>query len=81
MLILSCSKCCRRTEGIFTEPAGGVAVAVLRQMVDEGLVDRSDTTVCYVTGNGLKAVDPLMGVLPRPEVVKADADRILAEVR
>ena len=70
-----------KTEGIFTEPAGGVAVAVLRQMVDEGLIDRSDTTVCYVTGNGLKAVDPLMGVLPRPEVVKADADRILAEVR
>ena len=70
-----------RTEGIFTEPAGGVAVAVLRQMVDEGLVDRSDTIVCYVTGNGLKAIDPLMGVLPRPEVVKADADRILAEVR
>ena len=70
-----------RTEGIFTEPAGGVAVAVLRQMADEGLVDRGDTIVCYVTGNGLKAVDPLMGVLPRPEVVKADADRILAEVR
>ena len=70
-----------KTEGIFTEPAGGVAVAVLRQMADEGLVDRGDTIVCYVTGNGLKAVDPLMGVLPRPEVVKADADRILAEVR
>ena len=40
-----------RTEGIFTEPAGGVSVAVLKKMVDEGKIDKNDCTVCYVTGN------------------------------
>ena len=69
-----------RTEGIFTEPAGGVPVAVLRKMVEDGMVDRNDSVVCYVTGNGLKATEPLMGVLEKPRAVRADAAGIAAAV-
>ena len=43
-----------RTEGIFTEPAGGVSVAVLKKMVEDGKIDRDETTVCYVTGKRIK---------------------------
>src|SRR3954451_16417013 len=40
-----------KTEGIFTEPAGGVSIAVLRKMVEEGKIDKDENVVCYITGN------------------------------
>jgi len=70
-----------RTEGVFTEPAGGVAVAVLKKMIDDGNIDKSDTTICYVTGNGLKATESLMEVLPKPLVMQPDVAKISARVR
>lgn len=70
-----------RTEGIFTEPAGGVAVAVLQKMAERGLVDKDETVVCYVTGNGLKATEPLMGVLEKPRLVTPDAAMVAAVAR
>jgi threonine synthase len=53
------------TEGIFTEPAGGVSIAVLRKMVEERKIDKDERTVCYVTGNGLKATEAIIGLLPK----------------
>ena len=70
-----------KTEGIFTEPAGGVSVAVLKKLVEDGKIDKNDTTICYVTGNGLKAIEPLMEVLPTPKVMQPDAGKIAAVVR
>ena len=70
-----------RTEGIFTEPAGGVSVAVLKKMVDEGKIDKNDSTVCYVTGNGLKTTEVMMEVLSKPQVMQADVAKISALVR
>ncbi|MFQ5762447.1 MAG: threonine synthase, partial [Candidatus Bathyarchaeia archaeon] len=46
-----------KTEGIFSEPAGGVVVAVLRKLVNQGEIDPSETVVCYITGNGLKTAE------------------------
>jgi threonine synthase len=69
-----------RTEGIFTEPAGGVSVAVLKKMVYDGKIDKNDTTICYVTGNGLKTTESLMGVLAKPEILQADIAKISAVV-
>jgi len=70
-----------KTEGIFTEPAGGVSVAVLKKMVEDGQIDKDETTVCYVTGNGLKATEAIMDVLPRPEVMQPDVAKISAVVK
>lgn len=70
-----------RTEGIFTEPAGGVSVSVLKKMVDEGKIDRNDCTICYVTGNGLKTTEVMMEVLSKPQVMQADVAKISALVR
>ena len=70
-----------KTEGIFTEPAGGVSVAVLKKMVEDGQIDKDETTVCYVTGNGLKATEAIMDVLSRPEVMQADVAKISAVVK
>jgi len=70
-----------KTEGIFTEPAGGVSVAVLKKMVEQGKIDKNEITVCYVTGNGLKATESLMEVLPKPEVMQPEVAKISAVVR
>ncbi|MDA8334286.1 MAG: threonine synthase [Peptococcaceae bacterium] len=43
------------TEGVFTEPAGGVTVAVLKKLAAAGKIRPEETTVAYITGNGLKA--------------------------
>ena len=69
-----------QTEGIFTEPAGGVSVSVLQKMVEQGKIDKNDKVVCYVTGNGLKATESIMEVLKKPEVLKADVAEISAVV-
>ncbi len=70
-----------RTEGIFTEPAGGVSVAVLKKMVEAGKVDKNDSVICYVTGNGLKTTEVMMEVLPKPQTMQADVAKIAALVR
>ena len=70
-----------KTEGIFTEPAGGVSVAVLKKMVEDGQIDKDETTVCYVTGNGLKATESIMDVLSRPEVMQPNIAEISAFVK
>jgi threonine synthase len=49
------------TQGIFTETAGGVTVAVARKLIGQGRVNPDDCTVLVITGNGLKtpgAVSP-----------------------
>jgi threonine synthase len=46
-----------RTTGIFAETAGGVTVAALRKLIDEGRLDPEAETVVYNTGEGLKTLD------------------------
>ncbi len=52
------------TEGIFTETAGGVTVAVLRKLAAAGALDPQGPTVAYITGMGLKTVEALTDVIP-----------------
>jgi threonine synthase len=59
------------TEGIFTETAGGVTVASLKRLVQNGKVAPDDVTVVYVTGNGLKTMDAVQGKVSRPHVIPA----------
>ncbi len=46
-----------RTEGIFTETAGGTTVACLKKLVATGLLDPTLETVVINTGMGLKTLD------------------------
>ena len=65
-----------KTEGIFTEPAGGVSISILQKMVEQDKIDPNDKVVCYVTGNGLKATEAIMEILEKPTVMKADVGEI-----
>jgi threonine synthase len=46
-----------RTEGIFAETAGGVTVASLKRLAQEGIVRPDERVVIYITGHGLKTLD------------------------
>ena len=70
-----------KTEGIFTEPAGGVSVAVLQKFVESGKIDRDANIVCYVTGNGLKSTEAIVGMLPKPSTVKPDVQMVSTIIR
>ncbi len=54
------------TEGIFTETAGGTTVAVLKKLVEAGKIDPSESTVIYITGNGLKTQEAVQGYIGEP---------------
>ena len=49
-------------------------------MVEEGKIDKDETTICYVTGNGLKATESIMSVLTKPKVMQADVAKISAVI-
>ena len=50
-----------RTEGIFTETAGGTTVGVLKKLVETGQLDTTLETVVINTGHGLKTLDAVAG--------------------
>jgi len=55
-----------QTEGVFAETAGGVTVSVLKKLVKQGVIKRTDTTVALITGNGLKTQEAVMHAVGRP---------------
>jgi threonine synthase len=52
------------TTGIFAETAGGVTIAVLRKLIEEGRLDPGAETVVLNTGEGLKTIDAVADVGP-----------------
>jgi threonine synthase len=70
-----------RTEGIFTETAGGVTIATLAKLAAAGVVRRDERVVAYVTGLGLKTIDavaphvgPTATIAPTLEAFAAAVD-------
>ncbi|MCH7921657.1 MAG: threonine synthase [Nitrospinae bacterium] len=58
------------TEGVFTETAGGVVVAVARKLVKQGRIDSDDLTVLSITGHGLKTQEAVIGKIGTPLVIE-----------
>ena len=63
-----------RTEGIFAETAGGVTVAVARKLIEAGRIPRDEEIVLCVTGNGLKTLDAMSGVVAKPAVIRPNLE-------
>ena len=73
-----------RTEGIFTEAAGGVAVAATQKLVATGRIPRDESIVICLTGNGLKTPDALAGRLAAHVTIRPSLgafDRALADLK
>ena len=58
--IVDAMKLLAQTEGIFTETAGGVTVAVTKKLIERGAIPREESIVICITGNGLKTQEPIM---------------------
>jgi threonine synthase len=63
------------TEGIFTETAGGVTVAVARKLIREGRMNPNGSTVLVITGNGLKTIAALQGRIPESALIRPKLDQ------
>jgi threonine synthase len=62
------------TEGIYTETAGGVTVAVTKKLIDDGKLPTDELTVVSITGNGLKTQDAIINSVEKPEVIEPNID-------
>lgn len=58
------------TEGLFTEPAGGVTVGVLRKLAQAGAIGPDETVVAIISGIGLKALEAVEAHLPAAVRIK-----------
>ena len=73
-----------RTEGIFTETAGGVTVAATKKLIEAGVIPRDESMVICITGNGLKTPDALYDRLDAHVKIKPSLsafDRALADLK
>jgi len=61
--IAEAMKLLAETEGVFTETAGGVTLAVAKKLIEQGVIPRDESIVVCITGNGLKTQEPLMNRL------------------
>ncbi len=57
------------TEGIFAETAGGVTIAVLKKLVEQGKIKPDEETVAYITGIGLKTLEAIEGKVELPTII------------
>jgi threonine synthase len=65
-----------RTEGVFTETAGGVTVATAKKLIETGKIDPDAETVLIITGDGLKTLDAVEGKIGPKATVPPSADAV-----
>lgn len=58
-----------RTEGIYTETAGGVTLGVTKKLIEQEKIPRDEPIVVSITGNGLKTQDAVEGSLGKPALI------------
>jgi threonine synthase len=68
--IVEAIKLLARTEGIWTETAGGVTLAVTKKLIEQGRIPANESVVVCVTGNGLKTVEAVAARVGEPTRIK-----------
>ena len=59
-----------KTEGIWTEPAGGATLAAAMKLIESGRIPRDESIVVCITGNGLKTIEAVEADLPAPDAIE-----------
>ncbi|OGX32000.1 MAG: threonine synthase [Omnitrophica WOR_2 bacterium RIFCSPLOWO2_12_FULL_46_30] len=62
--IIEAIKLLAKSEGIFTETAGGVTLAAAKKLIAQKLIPRDESIVLCITGNGLKTQEAVVKALP-----------------
>ncbi len=68
--IIEFIKLLAKTEGIFSETAGGVTLAVTKKLIETGKIKKNEITAICITGNGLKTQEALKGHTISPHYIK-----------
>ncbi len=63
-------------EGVFTEPSGVAALAGLEQLVNQGVIDRSDRVVVPITGSGFKDLAIADKLTPSVSVINPELNEL-----
>jgi len=63
--IMLAEKLLAKTEGLFAEPASASTIAAISNLLNEGIIDKSDKVVCLITASGLKAPYVLEAIIRR----------------
>jgi threonine synthase len=69
--IVDAIKLLARTEGIFTEPAGGTTLAVTLKLIEQGRIRADESVVVSITGNGYKTLEAVSAAVEQPFVIDA----------
>jgi threonine synthase len=69
--IIDAIKLLARTEGIFTEPAGGTTLACAIKLIQSGRIPRDESICVCITGNGLKTLEVMAGQFNSIPVINA----------
>jgi len=69
--ILDAIKLLARTEGIFTEPAGGTTLACAIKLIQSGRIPRDESICVCITGNGLKTLEVMAGQFAHAPAINA----------
>src|SRR5881398_994029 len=80
--IVDAIKLLAKTEGIWTEPAGGTTLAATIKLIESGRIPRDESICVSITGNGLKTQEAVVNDLVQPRVIEAklaEFDGLLAE--
>lgn len=69
--IIDAIKLLAKTEGIFTEPAGGTTLACAMKLIQDGKIPRDESICICITGNGLKTLEVMQGQFESAPIINA----------
>ena len=67
-------------EGVFAEPASAASLAGVIKSMENGRIEKGNTIVCVLTGNGLKDPDNAIKLIEKPEPVSSDEDSVMKRI-
>ena len=70
-----------RTEGIFTETAGGVTVAAAKKLIENGVIPKNESCVICITGNGLKTQEAISDHIGKQHRIKPSLSSFEENIR
>src|SRR3989338_10561091 len=68
--IVDAIKLLASTEGVFTETAGGVTLAVAKKLIEQGKIPKDESIVVSITGQGLKTQEAIQNHVGGAKIIK-----------
>jgi threonine synthase len=78
--IVEAMKLLAKTEGIFTETAGGVTLAVTKKLIEQGKIPKDESIVICITGNGLKTQEAVANKIGKAIIIEPNLKSFEEEV-